>query len=85
MQESVLHKLSQVQIPVLLLAGTLDAKYGELARRMAAMLPDKQLVTVPKSGHAIHLEQPAVFASTVRLFLEHCRQNQSKKESLKCP
>jgi 2-succinyl-6-hydroxy-2,4-cyclohexadiene-1-carboxylate synthase len=70
MQEPVLQRLTQVQIPTLLLVGALDDKYCELARRMAAILPDKRLVTTPQSGHAVHLEWPAVFASAVQLFLE---------------
>lgn len=85
MQEPVLQRLGQVQIPALLLAGALDAKYCALAGQMAAVLPDNRLRIVPKSGHVVHLEQPAVFADTARRFLDRCWQNQiEKKENLKC-
>jgi 2-succinyl-6-hydroxy-2,4-cyclohexadiene-1-carboxylate synthase len=84
MQEPALPRLGQVRVPVLLLAGALDAKYCELAHRMAAILPDKQLAIVPDSGHAVHLEQSTAFASAVRLFLAQCWQNQPKRENMRC-
>jgi 2-succinyl-6-hydroxy-2,4-cyclohexadiene-1-carboxylate synthase len=85
MQEPVLQRLGHVQVPTLLLAGALDGKYCELARRMATVLPHQRLAIVPESGHAIHLEQPAVFANTVQRFLDRCWQNQiEKKENLSC-
>jgi 2-succinyl-6-hydroxy-2,4-cyclohexadiene-1-carboxylate synthase len=85
MQEPVLPRLGRVQVPVLLLAGALDDKYCELAHRMATVLPHPHLAIVPESGHAIHLEQPAVFAATVRQFLDRCWQNHNeKKENLRC-
>lgn len=79
-QMPVLPRLHTVQTPVLLLAGALDAKYCHLARQMAAALPCKRLTVIPASGHAVHLEQPAVFASAVRAFLEACIQPQSTTE-----
>ena len=72
MQESVLQHLKRMWMPVLLLTGTLDSKYCELARQMAMLLPNNRLVNVPQSGHAIHLEQPAIFANDVLLFLKRC-------------
>jgi 2-succinyl-6-hydroxy-2,4-cyclohexadiene-1-carboxylate synthase len=72
MQESVLQHLKRLWMPVLLFVGALDAKYCELARQMAALLPNNRLVIVPQSGHAIHLEWPAVFANIVLLFLKRC-------------
>lgn len=72
MQEPVLQRLEHVQIPALLLAGAQDTKYCALAAQMAAALPDNRLCIVPESGHAIHLEQPAVFSDTVQRFLDFC-------------
>ncbi|MBI3246408.1 MAG: 2-succinyl-6-hydroxy-2,4-cyclohexadiene-1-carboxylate synthase [Deltaproteobacteria bacterium] len=85
MPEPVLQRLGQMQVPTLLLAGALDDKYCELARRMATVLPHQQLALVPESGHAVHLEQPVVFADTVQRFLDLCLQNKiGKKEKLRC-
>ncbi len=80
MQEPVLQRLGQVQVPTLLLVGALDDKYCELARQMATVLPHQQLVIAPESGHAVHLEQPAVFVNTVQRFLDLCKKNQIEKK-----
>ena len=69
MQEPVLQRLRDLRLPVLLLAGALDAKYCGLANEMAAMLPCSRARIVPDAGHAVHLEQPAVFDDAVRDFL----------------
>lgn len=68
-QEPVLHRLGEVRVPVLLLAGELDATYCALAREMAAALPDARVEVVREAGHAVHLEQPEAFASAVAAFL----------------
>lgn len=73
-QEYLLPRLSEVGVPVLLLAGALDAKYCALAREMASLLPHSRVEIVPDAGHAIHLEQPDAFARAVRAFLaDHLR------------
>lgn len=69
-QEPVLPRLRDLRLPVLLLAGALDAKYGELAREMAAVLPQCRTRIVPDAGHAVHLEQAALFDAAVRDFLQ---------------
>lgn len=81
MQESVLQHLKRLWMPVLLLAGALDAEYCELARQMAALLPDNRLAIVPQSGHAIHLEWPVVFANAVLLFLKRCGKMNSRRRT----
>ena len=70
MQEPVLHRLRDLRLPVLLLAGVLDDKYCGLADDMAAMLPRSRVRIVPDAGHAVHLEQPAAFDDAVRGFLQ---------------
>ena len=69
MQEPVLQRLRDLRLPVLLLAGALDAKYCGLANDMAILLPRSRVRIVPDAGHAVHLEQPAVFEAAVRDFL----------------
>jgi len=46
-------------------------KYRMLAEEMLALLPNARAVFVPGVGHAVHLEQPQVFAKNVLEFL--CR------------
>ena len=70
MQEPVLQRLRGLRLPVLLLAGALDAKYCELANEMAAKLPCGHVRIVPDAGHAVHLEQPAAFDDAVGGFLQ---------------
>jgi 2-succinyl-6-hydroxy-2,4-cyclohexadiene-1-carboxylate synthase len=62
-------QLGDLACPTLLVAGCEDAKFSDLARQMAAQIPDNELLLVHNAGHAVHLEQPAVFARLVRDFL----------------
>jgi 2-succinyl-6-hydroxy-2,4-cyclohexadiene-1-carboxylate synthase len=69
-QPSLWARLSEVVRPVLLLAGTQDVKFLEIARRMARALPDARLAPLP-GGHALHLEQPVRYAAILREWLLH--------------
>ena len=65
-------RLAGLAMPVLLVAGALDAKYVALAHEMAARMPRARVAIVPDAGHAVHLERPAAFAALVASFLrEH--------------
>lgn len=61
--------LALLQTPTLLIAGELDAKFVDIAARMVSMMPAAQLQVVPGAGHAVHLEQPALFAEAVSRFI----------------
>lgn len=63
-------KLSQVRMPVLLLAGELDGKYTALVRRMALELPGAEVAVAPGVGHNVHLEAPEWYARRVGQFLQ---------------
>ena len=55
-------------VPVLLLHGQLsDVLAPATAERMVAALPDAELVTVPRVGHAPTLEEPEAIAAVDRL------------------
>ena len=82
-QEPLWDRLRAVQVPALLIAGALDAKYCALARRMAQGLPRARVEIVPGAGHAVHLEQPEAFGGAVRAFLVKCLEA-DKEEALKC-
>lgn len=69
-QESLWPELHRVAVPVLALAGELDAKFAELAQRMAGAIGgDAQVRLVPGAGHTAHLERPDAFLEVVRAWL----------------
>ncbi len=62
--------LSQLTMPVLVVAGALDEKFSALARRLVATVGDNAtLAIVPNAGHAVHLEQPDALMSVLRPWL----------------
>lgn len=63
-------ELHRLHMPVLLVAGALDARYARIAADMAAQVPGARLAIVEDAGHAVHLERPARFASLVGQFLD---------------
>ena len=67
--EPILHRLGDLGVPALLIAGELDAKYVLNATAIAAALPDASLVIVPGAGHAVHLEKPLEFERELLRFL----------------
>ena len=69
-QLSLHAQLPTLNIPVLLIAGELDAKFTTIARHMAQELPQSQLHIIPAAGHTVHLERPQVFASLVGNFVK---------------
>ncbi len=69
-QDPLWDRLSEVAMPVQLIAGALDEKYSHIAREMALALPKATIQLIEDAGHAAHLEQPDVFASVVLDFLD---------------
>ena len=61
-QPSNWERLGELRVPVLLIAGELDAKYVGIAQRMAAAIPQARVEIVADAGHACHLERPDVVA-----------------------
>src|SRR5262249_4802486 len=62
------HELTGLDIPCLLVAGALDAKYRGIAEEMAHKLPHAMLCVVPEAGHTVHLERPEAFDTAVLEF-----------------
>ncbi len=62
---SLWEKLWAVSVPVTLVVGERDDKFREIAASMAALLPHAEVVVVPGSGHAAHLEAPERVAGTI--------------------
>ena len=61
--------LPALTMPVLVVAGALDAKFVAAAERMASLLPDATLEVVAGAGHTVHLERPGVFADLLERWL----------------
>ena len=66
----VWERLPKLEIPVLLLAGSLDEKYVTAGRRMVSLLPNGSLRAIPDAGHAPQLEDPDAVAAELRAFLD---------------
>lgn len=60
---SLWERLSELTLPVTLVAGERDEKFRALAERMADVLPRGGTHVVAGAGHAVHLERPAALAA----------------------
>lgn len=63
--EPLWSRLAELRMPVTMIVGERDAKYRKIAERMAAALPQAELLTVPATRHAVHLEAPAIVAQAI--------------------
>ncbi|HEX9343178.1 MAG TPA: alpha/beta fold hydrolase [Actinomycetota bacterium] len=69
-QPPLWRRLGSLCMPVLLLAGALDGKFGALATRMAVAIgPNARVALIAGAGHAAHLERPGEVAALVAEFL----------------
>lgn len=69
-QEPLWDRLRQLEVPVLIVAGGLDAKHLLIASRMAGTIGQSaKLCNLPGVGHAAHLEAPKPFCQAVWRFL----------------
>jgi 2-succinyl-6-hydroxy-2,4-cyclohexadiene-1-carboxylate synthase len=62
---SVWHRLSELRMPVVMIAGERDQKYVTISERMAERIPSARVVIVPGVGHAVHLEAPDLVAHLI--------------------
>lgn len=67
-QPSYWDQLADLNMPVLLVTGQLDTKFGAIAAEMTGLLPNAVHKTI-EAGHAIHVEKPVEFATIVREYL----------------
>lgn len=58
--------LTTLDMPVTLITGALDEKFIKLNEQMVKLLPQATHMTIPKVGHAIHVENPTKFATIVK-------------------
>lgn len=77
-QTSFWSRLSELaMVPTNLLVGSEDRKFIGIARQMQAEQSSLHLMIFPKSGHCIHLEQPAAFYTYVTERMEGGRENEN--------
>jgi 2-succinyl-6-hydroxy-2,4-cyclohexadiene-1-carboxylate synthase len=70
-QEPLWNRLDSLSMPVLVIAGELDARYLQLAGRLVAAIGSSaSLAVMAGAGHACHLERPDEFLAVVEPFLE---------------
>jgi 2-succinyl-6-hydroxy-2,4-cyclohexadiene-1-carboxylate synthase len=68
-QPSWWERLHEVTVPTLLLCGKEDKKFCQIASEMAQLMPNAVISQISDSGHAIHVEQPEIFAKIVDEFI----------------
>ena len=69
-QPSNWEQLTGLTTPALIIAGELDRKFAQIAANVHATISDSRLDIVPNAGHAVHLEQSAVYTQLVSQFLK---------------
>jgi 2-succinyl-6-hydroxy-2,4-cyclohexadiene-1-carboxylate synthase len=70
-QQPLWSQLSQLAMPVLVVAGERDDSYVAQGRRLVEMIgSNAAFAVVPGAGHACHLEQPDAFLEIVGPFLD---------------
>ncbi|MEO7573832.1 MAG: alpha/beta fold hydrolase [Acidimicrobiales bacterium] len=69
-QDPSWHRLHQLAVPVLAVAGAEDPKFAAMAERMAGEIGDNAtLALIEGAGHAAHLEQPDRFLAILQPWL----------------
>lgn len=68
-QPSFWSELERVEVPALVLTGSLDGKYEGIGDAMASALPGAVRRSVEGAGHTVHLERPDRWLDEVRSFL----------------
>lgn len=63
-------RLSELVIPVLLIAGERDSKFIHLNRLMEKEIRDAELNVIRNAGHRMHLDQPDIIISSLKDFLK---------------
>lgn len=68
-QPSWWDSLDKLEADTLLLTGSYDQKFCQIAEEMYKRIKQVEWTTIEKSGHAIHVEQPEKFGTIVSRFL----------------
>jgi 2-succinyl-6-hydroxy-2,4-cyclohexadiene-1-carboxylate synthase len=68
-QDPLWERLRDIKCPVMLVTGSLDAKFTAIAQRMESLLPDAHVASLNGCGHAAHLEAPDAFVGVLDDFV----------------
>jgi len=68
-QEPLWERLTTLDVPTLTVAGTADAKFSEIGRRLRDTIPGAQFEQIEGAGHSVHLERPAATADVIAHWL----------------
>lgn len=68
-------QLDRIRCPALLVSGSMDSKFCDIAGRMAIKLPDAHHTIVPDAAHRVHIDSPDQYISTLRDFINTCGTN----------
>jgi 2-succinyl-6-hydroxy-2,4-cyclohexadiene-1-carboxylate synthase len=68
--EPVWHELRELELPILALAGVIDAQYTEHALRIAKDAPNARAALIEHAGHAPQLQRPDDVARELVQFLD---------------
>ncbi|GGC81183.1 putative 2-succinyl-6-hydroxy-2,4-cyclohexadiene-1-carboxylate synthase [Thalassobacillus devorans] len=68
-QPSWWERLEQLELPVQLIVGESDKKFVSINERMKSKISDSSLHVIREAGHAVHVEQPKLFAEIVSEFV----------------
>ena len=71
---SVIDRLSQVEVPTLVLAGELDEATPESWQPFVDGIPDTRTVVVPDASHCSHLERPQEVLGAVTALLDEAER-----------
>jgi len=66
----VIKSLPNIKVPALIVVGENDIPFHKAAEYMAEKIPNARKVVIPDAGHAVNIDQPAIFNKTVCDFLE---------------
>ncbi len=68
--EPLWQQLHSLSVPVLAMAGVLDERYSDAARRIARAVPDGRPAIIELAGHAPQLQRPDMVAAELGDFLD---------------
>jgi len=74
-QASWWKSLEHLNIPTLLLTGSLDGKFCYIASEMTKRLKNSDWISIDDCGHAIHVEKSEIFGTIVSGFLSNDKVN----------
>lgn len=70
-QPSLWDELDGLKAPAMAVAGALDGKYVEVAKRMSVLMPKVRTAIIPNAGHNVHAEYPAAYRDLITSFLKN--------------